>query len=161
MVANPIPFSDIDSLVKLGDALIQKAGAPPTLFCIEWVNAVFSLACCYPLTRQFLTSRGLLSAFSANFPEATLLDDSLTGFTTIPWAGYDPAYIVEAFLETYFEVDLSEAVIKMLPLAALLPKHPVIMPIVPLLEARKKSCPTNFNVKYVCTAVDDKLCIRQ
>ena len=100
----------------------------------------------------------MLSTFTANFPDVHLLDDSLEPFGTIPWAAYQPAYIIRSFLDTYFDEDLSEAVIQALPGVASLPS-PVIMPISPLLEMRRKSNPSNFNVSYVCTAVADGYCI--
>jgi len=159
MAFNPILFSDVASLrANVGDKLIQKVSPPPRMFCIEWVNAVFSLACCYPLTKSFLSSRNMLQAMLANFPGVTLLDDSVEAFEALPWAAYHPSYIIESFLDTYFEEDLSEDVVAALPGVAQIPS-PVIMPIVPLLEARKKSSPSNFNVSYVCTAVADEWCV--
>jgi hypothetical protein len=154
---NPILFSDVDSLRKLGDTLIQKH-APPEMVCIQWVHAVFSLACCYPLGQKFLSDRGVLSNFTSNFPSVHLLDDSLKPFDALPWAPYHPSYIIRSFLDTYFEEDLSEDIIQSLPEVAQIPS-PVIMPIVPLLEMRRKSSPSNFNVAYVCTAVADEYCI--
>jgi hypothetical protein len=154
---NPILFSDLDSLRRLGDVLIQKH-APPEMVCIQWVHAVFSLACCYPITKNFLTGRGTLSNLATTFPQVRLLDDSLKPFDVLPWAPYHPTYIIRSFLDTYFEEDLSEDVVQLLPGVAQLPS-PVIMPIVPLLEMRRKSNPSNFDVSYVCTAVADELCI--
>jgi len=160
MAFNPMRFSDLPSLLTLGDALVRKVTPPPTMFCIEWAHAVFCLSCCYPLSQSFLTARGLFSTFTTNFPNVKLLGDTLVPFTTLPWAPYDPAYIIEMFLDAYFEEDLSEDVIAALPSVMAIPS-PVILPIVPLLEARKKSNPANFNVSYVCTAVGDSCCVSQ
>lgn len=158
MKFNPLLFSNIPSLSKIGDSLIQMVTPPPTMFCIEWVNAAFCLACCYPLTSKFLSGRGMLSAFTKNFPQVGLLDDVLEPFDTLPWAAYLPSYIIESFASIYFGKDLNEAAIEAMPGEASIPS-PVIMPIVPLLEMRRKSNPSNFNVSYVCTAVADEYCI--
>ena len=159
MVFNPILFSDVSSLcAQVGDVLVQKKTPPPTMFCIEWVHAVFSLACCYPLTQKFLSDRGMLQDFTTKFSNIPLLDDSLEPFDFLPWAPYRSEYIIEAFLDTYFAEDLSDEVVDAMPDAAHL-RSPVIMPIVPLLEKRKKSNPLNFNVIYVCTAVADEWCV--
>jgi hypothetical protein len=100
----------------------------------------------------------MLSTFNANFPNVILLDDSLESFDALPWAPYDPKFIIESFLNTYFAENLSDAVIAALPGEASIPS-PVIMPIVPLLESRRKSNPSNFDVTYICTAVADGYCI--
>jgi len=158
---NEILVQDVTGLRNnVGDVLLKKNPAPPSMFCIEWVQAVFSLACCYPLTRAFLSARGMLQAFEQNFPNVILLDDSLKPFEILPWAPYRPSYIIEAFLDSYFEENLSEDVINTLPGVANIP-NPVLMPIVPLLEARRKSTPSNFDVTYICTAVADQYCIPQ
>lgn len=160
MAFNPILFSDVNSLLRLGDSLIQR-GPLPKMFCIEWVNAVFSLACCYPLTKKFLNSRGALLSFTKNFPAIKFLDDALEPFSGLPWAAYSEEYIIESFAKIYFSDDLTDQFADELLTAAKVPRQPVIMPIVPLLEMRKRSNPANFNVQYICTAVEDSWCVPQ
>lgn len=152
---NPVLFSDLNGLLNLGDSLITGKLQKPLMFCIEWVQAVLCLAACYPLTDSFLASRNVSQYLGASIPRVVT---PVTALEALPMAPYNPDYIIESFIRTYWGESFDDSAIDPFLVQFSFPQE-TIMPIVPLLECRRPSSTTNLPAQYICTAVADQFCM--
>ena len=112
MNVDPVDFTTVEELQQIAEVLIKHSpndGLPPLNFklnCVQWSTMVFSLATCFPLSREMLASCGMLKEYERNW-SATLgyADKDLLGLNELPI----PFYSVKEAVENVLDLYLTEA----------------------------------------------------
>lgn len=172
MNVDPVDFTTVEELRRIAEVLIRHAsndGHPPFDFklnCVQWTTMVFSLAICFPLSREMLAASGMLSDYERNWSALLgFADEGLMGLGELPIPFYSVKEAVENVLDLYLP-EVRDSVLGMVDMpavAALLsqngmrPDQRVIMPSAFMIENRLRALgvprKTNSVFEYVATGV--------
>lgn len=174
MNVDPVDFTTVEELRRIAEVLIKHSpndGHPPLDFklnCVQWSTMVFSLAICFPLSREMLAASDMLSDYERNWSALLgFADEGLMGLDELPMPFYSVKEVVENVLDLYLpEVrDLILGMVDMPAVAALLsqngirPDQRVIMPSAFMIENRLHALgvprKTKSVFEYVATALPE------
>ena len=172
MNVDPVDFTTVEELRRIAEVLIKHSpndGHPPFDFklnCVQWSTMVFSLAICFPFSREMLASCGMLEAYERNWSASLgFADKDLLGLNELPIPFYSVREAVENVLDLYLpEVrDSILGMVDMSAVAALLrrngirPDQRIIMPSAFMVENRLRALgvprKTKSVFEYVATAL--------
>ena len=172
MNVDPVDFTTVDELRRIAEGLIKHSpndGLPAFNFklnCVQWSTMVFSLAVCFPLSREMLAVCGMLSDYERNWSALLgFADEGLMGLDELPMPSYSVKEAVENVLDLYLP-EVRDSVLSMVDIpdvAALLsqngisPDQRVIMPSAFMVENRLRALgvprKTKSIFEYVATGV--------
>ncbi len=108
MNVDPVDFTTVEELRRIAEVLIKHSpndGRPPFDFklnCVQWSTMVFSLAICFPLSREMLAASGMLSDYERNWSALLgFADEGLMGLDELPMPFYSVKEAVENVLDLY------------------------------------------------------------
>ena len=162
---DPVDFGSIAELEGIAGRLV-RCEQVPDMFCMQWVHAVLSLALNVPLTQTTLARLGLYDAYQRNWPQVSLLEDTLVPLGRLPIVPYSQTDLVVALCSLY--LGLSDSVVRQV-LPSLLQMNPIqsvlngaptrtVLPIAPFTEVRKTAHTGTVPWEYVATTFADSQC---
>lgn len=108
MNVDPVDFTTVDELRRIAGGLLKHtpdAGQPAFGFklnCVQWSTMVFSLAVCFPLSREMLAANGMLADYERNWSASLgFADEGLVGLDELPIPFYSVKEAVENVLDLY------------------------------------------------------------
>ncbi len=109
MDVDPVDFATMDELRAIAQKLVSRSrfdSKPALSFklnCVQWSTLVFSLAVCFPLSKQMLEMSGLKAGYDANWSaQFGYAEEGLMGLNELPIPFYTVQEIVENTLDLYF-----------------------------------------------------------
>ena len=124
MNVDPADFTSVPELQNIAKLLLSRSPNNPEpafnfkLNCVQWSTLVFSLAVCFPLSRQMLSSCGLLHDYESNWSNRLgFATDGLIGLSELPI----PFYTIDEIVENTLDLYLREAKPLLTPLIRKLP----------------------------------------
>lgn len=172
MNVDPVDFTTVDELRRIAEGLLKHSpndGRPAFDFklnCVQWSTMVFSLAVCFPLSREVLAASGMLSDYERNWSAMLgFADENLVGLNELPIPFYSVKEAVENVLDLYLPevrdsllgmVDMP-AVATLLSQNGIRPDQRVTMPSAFMVENRLRAMgvprKTKSVFEYVATGV--------
>ena len=172
MNVDPVDFTTVEELQRIAEVLVKHSpndGHPPFDFklnCVQWSTMVFSLAICFPLSREMLASCGMLEAYERNWSALLgFADKDLLGLNELPIPFYNVREAVENVLDLYLPEarDIIVGMVDMSAVSTLLGQNGiqleqrVIMPSAFMIENRLRALGVQRKTKsvfdYVATGV--------
>lgn len=129
MNVDPADFTSVSELQNIAKLLLAHSPSnpmPPFKFklnCVQWSTLVFSLAVCFPLSRQMLSSCELLNDYELNWSDRLgFATDGLMGLTELPI----PFYSIDEIIENTLDLYVPEAKPMLAPLLQNLPLQQIL-----------------------------------
>jgi hypothetical protein len=163
---DPADFGTVEELETIAKNLILSPNDAPTMYCMQWVHAVLSLALNFPLNRTTLERLGVLEAYEHGWPALGFVSDAVKPLNQLPIIPYTPKDYVKELCQFYLEMSADEmnsampVIFMSEPIQTFLLNVPTrsVPPIVPFLEYRQPTHTGTVAWEYVATTFPNDRC---